>query len=42
MIVNNVLFGSKLLATVLAVVISAVDKMVDMDGITLDINSDDD
>ena len=42
MIVNNVLFGSKLLATELAVVISEVEKKVDMDGTKLDVISDDD
>ena len=42
MIVNNVLFGSKLLATELAVVIFEVGKTVAMDGIKLDVISDDD
>ena len=42
MIGKNVLFGSKLLATELAVVISEVDTTVDMNGTKLDVISDDD
>ena len=42
MIGKNALVGSKLLATELAVVISEVDKTVDMNGTKLDVISDDD